>query len=41
MAKEAIQRTYTFVDPNTPKEFRRQLQKLLIEKLLGQRRRNK
>lgn len=38
MARQAIQRTYTFINPNTPKEFEQQLQKLLIDKLLSQHR---
>ena len=36
MAKQAVQRIYTFVNPNTPKMFERQLQKILIDKLLSQ-----
>lgn len=36
MAKQAVQLTFTFVNPNTPKEFERQLQKILIDKLLSQ-----
>lgn len=41
MAKQAVQRTYIFVNPNTPKAFERQLEKILIDKLLGQCRGNK
>ena len=33
MAKQEVQRTFTFVNPNTPKEFERQLQKILMDKL--------
>ena len=36
MAKQEVQLTFTFVNPNTPKEFERQLQKILIDKLLSQ-----
>lgn len=36
MAKQAIQLTFTFVNPNAPKEFERSLQKILIDKLLSQ-----
>ena len=36
MAKQEVQLTFTFVNPNTPKEFERQLQKILINKLLSQ-----
>ena len=36
MAKQEVQLTFTFVNPNTPKEFERQLQKILIDKLLFQ-----
>ena len=36
MAKHEVQLTFTFVNPNTPKEFERQLQKILIDKLLSQ-----
>ena len=33
MAKHKQQRIYTFVNPNTKKEFERQIQKILIDKL--------
>jgi hypothetical protein len=36
MAKQEVQLAFTFVNPNTPKEFERQLQKILIDKLLSQ-----
>ena len=36
MAKQEVRLTFTFVNPNTPKEFERQLQKILIDKLLSQ-----
>ncbi len=36
MAKQEVQLTFTFVNPNTPREFERQLQKILIDKLLSQ-----
>ena len=36
MAKQEVQLTFTFVNPNTPKEFERQLRKILIDKLLSQ-----
>jgi hypothetical protein len=35
MAKHEIQLTFTFVNPNTPNAFARQLQKILIDKLMG------
>lgn len=38
MAKQDIQLTFTFVNPNTQKEFERLLQKILIDKLLSQHR---
>lgn len=41
MAKQEVQLTFTFVNPNTPKEFERQLQKILIDKLLAQCRENR
>ena len=41
MAKQAVQLTFNFVNPNTPKEFERQLQKILIDKLLSQQWENK
>ena len=41
MAKQEVRRIFTFVNPNTPKEFERQLQKILIDKLLSQYRKNK
>lgn len=40
MPKQAAQLTFTFVNPNTPKVFERQLQKVLIDKLLFQYREN-
>ena len=36
MAKQEVQLTFTFVNPNTPKVFERQLQKILIDKLLSE-----
>lgn len=36
MAKQEVQRTFIYVNPNIPKEFERQLQKILIDKLLSQ-----
>lgn len=41
MAKQAVQLTFNFVNPNTPKEFERQLKKILLEKLLSQQREDK
>lgn len=41
MKKQAVQRIYTFENPNTPKAVERQLQKILIQKLLGQYRSGK
>ncbi len=41
MAKQEVQLTFTFVNPNTPKAFERQLQKILIDKLLSQYRENR
>jgi len=38
MAKQKVQLTFTFDNPNTPKTFERQLQKILIDKLLSQNR---
>ena len=38
MAKQEVQLTFTFVNSNTPKEFERQLKKILINKLLAQHR---
>ena len=35
MAKQKVQLTFTFVNPNTPEEFEKQFQKILIEKLLA------
>ena len=35
MAKQEVQLTFTFVNPNTPKEFEKQFRKILIEKLLA------
>ena len=40
MAKQTVQLIYTFVNPNTAKEFEQQLQKILIDKLLSQPREN-
>ena len=34
MAKREVQPTFIFANPNTPKEFERQLQKILIDKLM-------
>ena len=36
MARQEVQLTFTFVNPNTPKAFERQLQRILIDKLLLQ-----
>lgn len=36
MVKQQVQRTFTFENPNTPKEFERQLQKLVLDKLQAQ-----
>ena len=36
MAKQDVQLTFTFVNPNTQKAFERQLQKILIDKLFCQ-----
>lgn len=33
MAKQAIQPTYTFEDPNTPKAFEQKLREMATEKL--------
>ena len=41
MATQKVQLTFTFVNPNTPEEFERQLQKILIDKLLSQCRENR
>ena len=41
MAKQEVQLTFTFVNPNTPREFERQLQKILIDKLLSQYQENR
>ena len=35
MAKQEVQLTFNFVNPNTPKEFEKQFRKILIEKLLA------
>ena len=35
MAKQKVQLTFTFVNPNTPEEFEKQFRKILIEKLLA------
>lgn len=35
MEKQERQLTFTFINPNTPNEFERQLQKILIDKLMG------
>ena len=40
MAKKEVQLTFTFVNPNTPKEFEKQFRKILIEKLLALYREN-
>ncbi len=36
MAKQEEQLTFTFVNPNTPKTFEQQLQKILTDKLVAQ-----
>ena len=36
MAKNNVNLTYTFVNPNTPKAFENTLKKILIDKLLSQ-----
>ena len=36
MTKQEVQLTFTFVNPNTQEDFERQLQKILIDKLLSQ-----
>ena len=36
MTKQEVQLTFTFVNPNTPEDFERQLRKILIDKLLSQ-----
>lgn len=36
MARQEVQLNFTFVNPNTPKAFERQLQRILIDKLLLQ-----
>lgn len=41
MAKQAEQLTFYFVNPNTSKEFERQLKQILLEKLLSQQWENK
>ena len=40
MAKQEVQLTFNFVNPNTPKEFEKQFRKILIEKLLALYREN-
>lgn len=35
MANKKITITYTFVNPNTPKQFEQALAKILIEKLMS------
>ena len=35
MAKHELKLTYTFINPNTSKEFERQLRKILVDKLLS------
>ena len=40
MAKQEVQLTFTFVNPNTPKEFEKLFRKLLIDKLLSSYREN-
>lgn len=34
MAKQKLQLTFAFINPNTPEEFEKQFRKILIEKLL-------
>ena len=36
MVKQQVQRTFIFENPNTPKAFERQLQKLVLDKLRAQ-----
>ena len=36
MTKQEVELTFTFVNPNTPEDFERQLRKILIDKLLSQ-----
>lgn len=36
MTKQEVQLTFTFVNPNTPEDVERQLQRILIDKLLSQ-----
>ena len=38
MAKQEVQLTVTFVNPNTQKAFEQQLKRILIDKLLSQHR---
>lgn len=38
MARQETKPTFTFVNPNKPKEFERQLKKILMDKLLSQSR---
>ena len=35
MVKNEVKLTYTFVNPNTPKEFEHTLKKILLDKLLS------
>ena len=35
MAKQKVQLTFIFVNPNTPEAFEKQFRKILIEKLLA------
>lgn len=37
MAKKEVKPTYTFVNPNTPKEFEKMLKKILTDKLLSEK----
>ena len=40
MARQEVQLTFTFVNPNTPKEFEKLLRRMLIDKLLSSYREN-
>lgn len=40
MANKKITLTYTFVNPNSPKQFEQALAKILIEKLMNNNTRN-
>ena len=35
MAKQRISPAYTFIDPNTPREFEHMITQVLVEKLLA------